>query len=342
MHQKKIYVFSLFAIIGLVVYLNQDYLNTVFFPQTVVQKNQQNNPSDQMGAANVVSEKLTAKPQKKWQENKPNVKTVKANLKPSVPSPLINDSHYANLSNAEKLAYLKQKLNETAIDPVRVLLVPNRETTIASATQGRITHLVSQLGQRFNKGDLLASFDCNEKLANLDIAKADLASKMDQHEAKMKMQGLDQASDIEVALAASDANKARATLKLNQSLVNDCKIFAPWAGRVAKSHVKKHMIVAAGEPLLDIIGTGKLKLKFNMPSKQLSNIEPGQTFEVNIDETSKRYSARISAINSQVDPVSQTVEVEALLIKRYSHLLSGMSGTANIVGKEPSSQIAYK
>lgn len=229
----------------------------------------------------------------------------------------------------ESLMKLEDELDDEVND-IRVLLIPDRETTIASNTAGRLVSLRGKLGERFQAGDLLASFDCDAQQAQLEINQAELSGAMDQHEAKIKMQGLDQASDLEVALAASEVNRVKAELKLNQTVADECKIYAPWSGRVAKAHVKKYMTVAAGEPLLDIVNNGRLKIKLNVPSSNLSKLKVGRRFNVSIDETNRKYSAKISRINSKVDPVSQTVEIEATLIKHYSKLLAGMSGTADL------------
>jgi membrane fusion protein, multidrug efflux system len=103
---------------------------------------------------------------------------------------------------------------------------------------------------------------------------------------------------------------------------------APWGGRVAKIHVRNHMSVAAGQPLLDLVKTGPLKIKLSVPSRHLASMKPGVAFEVAIDETGKRYEAQVRAINSRIDPVSQTIEIEAAMSRDHAELLAGMSGTA--------------
>lgn len=217
-------------------------------------------------------------------------------------------------------------------NPVRVLLVPDKETTISSTMAARITTFNGTLGQSFRAGDTLVVFDCEEALARVDMSKAELAGAIDQHEAKVKMQGLEQASDIEVALAASAANKAKAQLSLNQAQVSQCRIYAPWGGRVAKAIAKNHMTVTPGQPLMELVNSGPLKLKLNAPSKLIGRLKVGTKFNVLIDETGKQYVATVSAVNSRVDPISQTVEIEARMVKSYSELLSGMSGVTDFAG----------
>lgn len=216
-----------------------------------------------------------------------------------------------------------------APNPVRVLLIPERETTIASTMAARIVTFNGTLGQSFRAGDTLVAFDCEEAMARVEMSKAELSGAIEQHEAKVKMQGLEQASDVEVALAASASNKAKAQLNLNQAQVSQCKIHAPWAGRVAKANVKNHMTVTPGQPLMELVNSGPLKLKMNLPSSMLARTKVGTKFNVTIDETLQTYQASVSAINSRVDPVSQTVEIEAKMLKSYKELLAGMSGVAS-------------
>lgn len=243
-------------------------------------------------------------------------------------------------SNADKAASTKVIAPVTAnpalkilVEPVngngpqvRVLLIPEKETIISSTIAARIIDLNGALGNGFNEGDVLVAFDCDEAQARVGMSKAELSGAIDQHEAKVKMQGLDQASDVEVSLAASAVNKAKAQLSLNNAQVGQCVIKAPWAGRIAKANVKNNMTVTPGQALLEIVNSGPLKLKLNVPSSYLTKLKVGTRLNVSIDETRKSYSATVSAINSRVDPVSQTVEIEGRLTTSYAELLSGMSG----------------
>lgn len=215
-----------------------------------------------------------------------------------------------------------------ADDNVRVLLIPSLDTTISSPVVGRIKGIESALGASFAAGQVLVRFDCEEPVARRDMARAELAGAVETHEAKVRMRGLDQASDVEVALAASAAAKARAQVALGDAQVGQCDVHAPWAGRIAKAHARNAMSVNAGQPLLDLVKTGPLKLKLSVPSRWLQRMQPGVAFDVTIDETGRSYQARVSALNSRIDPVSQSIEIEAAMARTYPDLLAGMSGTA--------------
>ncbi len=215
-------------------------------------------------------------------------------------------------------------------DSVRVLLVADRETTLSSPVTARIKMLHVSIGVPFGAGQTLVSFDCEEPVARLSMAKAELAGAVETHEAKIRMQGLEQASDVEVALAASAAAKARGQVELQRAQVAQCSLKAPWAGRVAKVHVRSHMSVTPGQPMVDLVKSGPLRLKLNAPSRLIGRVRAGNVFDLAIDETGKTYQARVLAVNSRVDPVSQTIEIESSMIRNYEELLPGMSGVASL------------
>lgn len=218
--------------------------------------------------------------------------------------------------------------NAKAGDSVRVLLVADRETTLSSPVTAIIKQLHVSMGTSFSEGQTLASFDCDESVARLDMAKAELAGAVETHEAKVRMQGLKQASDVEVVMAASAASKARAQVALQNAQVGQCSMKAPWAGRVAKVHVRTKMSVTPGLPMIDIVKGGPLRIRLNVPSKMIATVKIGTLFNIAIDETGKSYQAKVLAVNSRVDPVSQTVELEAAVTKVQEELLPGMSGVA--------------
>ena len=217
-------------------------------------------------------------------------------------------------------------------EAVRVLVLPGGETTLASPVPGKIDALRVGLGLPFREGQVLVSLDCGEPQARLAMAKAELAGSTEQYEAKLRMQGLEQASDLEVSLAAAAVAKSKAQIDLYQFQIGQCSIRAPWSGRTAKLHVRSHMTVTAGQPLLDLIRSGVLLLKLNVPSRWIAELKMNQQFDVVIDETGQSYPAKVRRINSRVDPVSQTIELEATLLKYHDDLLPGMSGVARFTG----------
>jgi membrane fusion protein (multidrug efflux system) len=216
----------------------------------------------------------------------------------------------------------------SAETPVRALLVPDQETTLAAGMSGRLTRLEPRPGGAVKKGQLVASFECSEPQARRDMAQAELHSARLEHDGKIRLQGLQSASELEVELAAAAVTRAQAQLGVAKAQLGQCRVVAPFAGWVVKWHAKPFEGVNVGAPLIEIVSERPPRLRLNVPSLWLSWLKAGTRFEVDIEETGKRYAVQLKQINGRVDPVSQTIAVEAELLKNDPDLLPGMSGTA--------------
>jgi membrane fusion protein (multidrug efflux system) len=213
-------------------------------------------------------------------------------------------------------------------DLVRVLVTPQVETTLVSEIAARITELRVSLGSSFTKGDLLVQFDCAEQMAQLAMTEAELDAALHTEDAKKQLRELGQAGELEVALATSAVNRTRAQIDLHRTQLSRCRIDAPFNGRTAKINVHAHQGVAAGTELLEIVSDSKPKLRLNVPAQWVNWLKPGSMFEVSIEETGKIYRASVSAINSRVDAISLSLELEGTLETDAADLLPGMSGVA--------------
>ncbi|MDG9925673.1 MULTISPECIES: efflux RND transporter periplasmic adaptor subunit [unclassified Pseudomonas] len=213
---------------------------------------------------------------------------------------------------------------------IRVLLAAEVETTLSSKMGGTLDELHASLGQTVDKGKLLAQFDCREGQARAKVTNAELTMAKQNLEAKRQLRKLDAVGDLEVAMAATEVEKADGARSMAQTQVSYCKVVAPFTGRIAKVHAKPHQTVSAGAPLFDLVGAGTLKVRMNVPSRLLTSLQLGSPLQINISETGKDYAAKVSAINSRVDAVAQSVELEATLDAEHPELIAGMSGVARL------------
>ena len=235
---------------------------------------------------------------------------------------------YSPPKGAAAVAALPAQPEAAAGRKIRALLHPNGEATLGSQRLGRVVQLPANIGTPFTRGQLLVELDCSEPRAQIDVLKVELAGAVETYEAKLVLKGLEQASDIEVALAASAVQKIKAQIKQLSVQVDQCTVTAPWAGWVTKVHVRSFSTVNPGMPLLDLVRSGPLRVRMNVPSDLAGTIRAGSRFSVRVDETGKDYEGRLIHLNAKVDPVSQILEVEGQLDRVYPGLLPGMSGEA--------------
>ena len=213
-------------------------------------------------------------------------------------------------------------------NPIRVLLSPEMETTLTSQMVGRIAVLNASLGSAVTKGKPIVVFDCSEAKAKLQMAEAEYASARETLETKRRLRKLEAAGDMEVSLAGAVADRTKAAIAVSRAQIGQCTVPAPFSGRIVKLHVKPFQGVTVGSLLVEMVSSGPLKLRLNVPSKLLRSLRVGTAFKVDIDETGKTYPAKIAAINARVDAVAQTVEIEAQIDSSDPDLLVGMTGVA--------------
>ncbi|MEJ8823552.1 efflux RND transporter periplasmic adaptor subunit [Variovorax humicola] len=220
------------------------------------------------------------------------------------------------------------------VDPsaIRVLLVPELETTLSAQMNGTLGEINGSLGKQVPKGALLVQLQCAEQQARAKVAEAELAQARQNLDAKKRLRELDAVGDLEVSMANTEAEKAAGARSLAVTQAGYCAVRAPFAARIAKVYAKSYQTVSAGAPLFDIVSDSALKLRLNVPSTLFKQLQPGQPFKVLIAETGKTYPARISAVNARVDAVAQTVELEGKLDAKFPDLIAGMSGIASFPG----------
>ena len=207
------------------------------------------------------------------------------------------------------------------------IIVAGDEAVLSAQMAGRIQKINVGLGTSFETGTVLVEFDCAERAAQLDAAKAESLGARETHLAKLQLQGLGAAGELEVTTAAAAAGKAAAQVKLIDSQVAYCKVAAPYAGRVAKLRAKASETVTVGQPLVEIVNAGGLKATMNVPASYAQWLKPGAAVTLRA-QGGKSYPAKVSRLNSRIDGVSQTIEVEAML-ERSGDLIPGMVLSAN-------------
>lgn len=214
----------------------------------------------------------------------------------------------------------------SAAAPVRFLVVASQESVLSASTAGRFARVQANLGDTVRAGQVLAAFDCAEFQARRDAARAEAESARVQYEAKLKLQGLQSAAEVEVELAAANVNKAQSQIRIFDAQLAQCAFVAPFAGKVARVHVKVGQGVNPGAPVVELVGNGPLKARMNVPSQWLAWLKVGDRLQGTVDETASACDLKVTRVAGRVDAVSQTVEIETELAGGAALVLPGMSG----------------
>ena len=213
---------------------------------------------------------------------------------------------------------------------VEAVLVPRQVTVISSSQDGKISNILVGHGDRFKKGDTLIEYDCADLQAEAAIAgmEKDLTSK--KNEGGDKLFKLDIISDVDRLGIQIEDKQAASKVKLYQARMNHCRIDAQFDGHVTNRLANPGEYTRTDRVLMEVASDEPLQAEFMVPSKWLRWVNTGAPVRININETDASYTAKISRIYGEVDPVSQSIQMIALLDSYKDPLLPGMSGQAKL------------
>ena len=214
--------------------------------------------------------------------------------------------------------------------PIRVAVKAMEEVVIASQARGMVISLAVKDGSRFNRGDVLVALDCGVLQAQTSRAQAIARRQMLIQESNERLSNMQSKSPLEVSLSRAEAEAASAEALAMERMLAQCRIIAPFDGRVGELMICKNQFVSEGQPVMVLLNDSRLVLEFIVPSAWIPWFVPGYPFTVTIDEIGKSYQATLSYLGGKVDPVSQSIKAYASLPGLSAGLVPGMSGMASL------------
>lgn len=191
-----------------------------------------------------------------------------------------------------------------------------QHSEMAFEVQGKILELPVIEGQRVEKGALLARLDPRDYEAELGKAKANVAQAKSDYERFKTLyeQGVEAKARLEMRQRRYEVTLA--DLETARKAVEDTRLIAPFAGRVAKKLVKDFQNVSAKQAVLILQDDSGLELVINVPERDLTARARSRTLEEvtqrlapEVSVTAipeKSFPARLKEIATTADPVTRT------------------------------------
>jgi membrane fusion protein, multidrug efflux system len=198
------------------------------------------------------------------------------------------------------------------------------EATIAGELQARITQLPLREGEAFRKGDLLIDFDCDRPKAEWKAAEAERLGASAAHENARRLAEYRAAGAHDVQIARAALEKAAASVEVIAVRLRQCRIFAPFDGRIAELPVREHEMPQPGQPLMRIVSDSRLEVDMIVPARWLRWLKGGEAFDFAAEDSEGTVDGTVLRINAAIDPVSQTVKVVGTL--KAGSALPGQGG----------------
>ncbi len=207
----------------------------------------------------------------------------------------------------------------------------SKGTNLAAEVGGLVTAIHFDSGKVVKAGQLILELNAVPLQAQLEQMRA--ASRLakqnfDRDLAQLKIQAVSQAA---VDLAASNLKSALAQVSMQEALIAQKSIRAPFAGRLGIRQVDLGQYLAAGTTLVNLQKLDPMYLDFAVPQAQIDLVRVGDSVDVQVNSfPEKIFKGTISAIESQVDIPTRNLKVRASIPNASGELLSGLFATVRV------------
>ena len=216
--------------------------------------------------------------------------------------------------------------------PVIGRLVARQSGRIASRIDGPVRQVWVQVGDRVDRGQLIAELDTATlnaqyalaeaglaetkallvtRRAELDLAQQEVARLQGVKNSAVTRAAVDDAvqkaviAEAKVGEAQAAADSATASVQLVNLGLEHTRVHAPYAGVIVKRSTESGAYVKTGETVAEIIADGSLEVEADIPFNRLSGLTPGTTVHMFLDDSSA-HSATVRAILPQEHDLTRT------------------------------------
>ena len=206
-----------------------------------------------------------------------------------------------------------------------------RQAELAPDVAGRVANI------RFNAGDYVRAGQLLVQLYDAPL-RADRAAA--QARAKFARLQLQRSQELAPTGAEprelleqrrSQLQQSQAEIAQLDARLRQLQVRAPFSGRLGIRQVDPGQYLNAGQPVVSLTALNALFVDFSVPQQQLNQLKPGRTVQVASDAWPGRsFSARLSAIEPQIDEDTRNIRVQARLANPDEALRPGMYVTASL------------
>ena len=201
----------------------------------------------------------------------------------------------------------------------------NESVELMSTVTEHVEAIHFEDAQRIKKGTLLLEMRIEEELAALEEQNAILeeATRQVERYEPLILKGAVPKTNLDNARL--EVSKTKARISAIKSQIADRRIVAPFDGIIGLRNISVGVMLGSGTPIATIHDDSVMKLDFSLPSLFLAVLKTGIKITATTDAFPKKiFRGEISHIDNQVDPITRTIKVRALIQNADHTLRSGL------------------
>lgn len=199
----------------------------------------------------------------------------------------------------------------------------DEQVEIRSEVSGIVTAIYFQEGSNVSKGQLLFKVNDIELRAQLAQAKTkESLSAENERRAKLLLQK-EAISQEEYEVARADYKTTQAQSQLIQAQIEKTSVRAPFSGKIGLRSISPGTYVTPSLLVAKLVNSGQLKITFSIPEKYASQVKKNATISFKVSGSDQSYSAKVYAIEPEVEIATRTLQVRASASNKDGKLFPG-------------------
>ncbi|AWB35508.1 efflux RND transporter periplasmic adaptor subunit [Orrella marina] len=203
---------------------------------------------------------------------------------------------------------------------------------ISAEISGRIAKINFEEGQPVSQGDVLVELDDSVPRAELAQAEANLALAQSRFDRSQRLQTAGFVSKEAREDASIALQLQQAAIELAKARLDKTRIVAPFDGVVGLRKVSIGEYLSPGQDIAPLESIEVLKADFRLPERYVSDIQVGQTLEINVDALPQRqFLGEVYAVSPLVEAGGRSVMVRANVDNQDGLLFPGMFARVQLI-----------
>ncbi|MFM8718652.1 MAG: efflux RND transporter periplasmic adaptor subunit [Chthoniobacterales bacterium] len=196
---------------------------------------------------------------------------------------------------------------------------------LSTESSGVITKIYFENGQEVKQGAMLLELDHETESANLRSAEAeaDLARTVYERTKRLRANNTVPQSDLDAA--ESQLRKSAALVEQLKSTISKKQLVAPFSGRLGIREVNLGQFVDNGDTIVSLQSLDPIYVDFLLPQQLIAGLAVGKPLKLFTDVYPDReFDGSLTAINSEIDPVTRNIRLQGTLQNADGALRPGM------------------
>jgi membrane fusion protein (multidrug efflux system) len=220
---------------------------------------------------------------------------------------------------------------------------------ISTELGGTIGEIRFENGAEAKKGDVLVRLDVSQEEALLRSAQAEAELARTDLERARDLAAKKVVSSAELDAAESKVRRLNAVVDQMRSSIAKKTIVAPFDGQLGIRQVNVGQMISSGQQVIALTALDPVYVDFALPEQHVSKLTKDLEVRVHVDALPGReFKGKLTAINSNVDPITRNVPLQATLQNPDHVLRPGMFAKVDVMLPEtkktiviPGSAVSY-